>query len=179
MPIVVLEDIFLRVGQISDEELNKLRQVCTTWNEIIINKLRGKNPSTEWGRIIAGRIKNHLENGNLLLAEITCAASLAHGGHLNYVRYLELWDVNLFSISAEHLASLVSSVTKLVSVKNVSGCCLVTMLDSVKSENLGIGNQSLGSEETQALVRAMESEVVLVELDEGVTLDIGVLTQYS
>ena len=39
-------------------------------------------------------------------------------------------------------------------------------------EVLDITSQSLGSEETQALVRAMESGVKIVKLNKNVTLDI-------
>ena len=42
---------------------------------------------------------------------------------------------------------------------NVSGKSLVTILDSVKCDTLSIKNQTLGSEETEALVRAIETRV--------------------
>ena len=60
----------------------------------------------------------------------------------------------------------------IVDISNVSGCDLVTILDSVKSNLLIIISQSLSSEETQALVRAMESGVLEVRLNKDVTLDI-------
>ena len=44
---------------------------------------------------------------------------------------------------------------------------------------LHIGRQSLGSEETQALVQAMESRVEEVRLFSNVTLDIRDLMEYS
>ena len=44
---------------------------------------------------------------------------------------------------------------------------------------LHIGKHRLGREETQALVQAMESSVALMVLEEEVTLDIEVLTEYS
>ena len=53
----------------------------------------------------------------------------------------------------------------LVGIRNVSGCDLVNILESVKSIRLAIFRQSLGSEETQALVPAMESGLVKVELN--------------
>ena len=56
---------------------------------------------------------------------------------------------------------------------------MVILLDSVKSEVLRLRSQSLGSEETRALVRAMESRVEEVMLDEEVTLDISSLIEYS
>ena len=113
------------------------------------------------------------------LPVITCAASLAHRGLLGSVRGMSLCKVDLTSVPAEHLASLASSVTRGVVIVNVSGCDLVTILDSVKSELLDIIYQSLGSEETQALVRAMVSCVKWVNLDEGVTLEIRNLMEYS
>ena len=66
-----------------------------------------------------------------------------------------------------------------VHIKNVSGCDLVTIMDSVKSKVLIIFRQSLDSEETQAMVRAMESHVERVILREEVTLDIWDLMKYS
>ena len=108
----------------------------------------------------------------------TCAASLAHHGLLGSVSYMSLGDVDLTSVTAEHLASLVS-VTGRVYIGNVSGSALVTILDSVKGEVFWICRQSLDSEETQALVRAMESRVEIVLLNAGVTLDIRDLMEYS
>ena len=57
----------------------------------------------------------------------------------------------------------------------MSGCDLVTILDSTRSHGLLITEQSLSSEETQALVRAMESRVEDVELGYKMTLDIEAL----
>ena len=113
------------------------------------------------------------------LPEIICTASLAHHGLLGSVKDMSLDDVDLTSVPAEHLASLASSVTGRVYIENVSGCDLVTILDSVKSRVLDIRSQSLSSEETQALVHAMESRVEWVELNGGVTLDIRDLMEYS
>jgi len=90
-------------------------------------------------------------------------------------------NVDLTSVPAEHLASLVSCVTGGVLIENVSGCDLVNILDSVNCECLSISYQSLDSEETQALVRAMESRVEELELEEGhwMTLEIRDLMDYS
>ena len=67
----------------------------------------------------------------------------------------------------------------MVNIREVSGCGLVTILESVKSIWLNIYSQSLGSEETQALVLAMESGVEVLKLYVGVTLDIMDLMEYS
>ena len=112
--------------------------------------------------------------------EITCAASLAHHGLLGSVKVLVL-RYDLTSVPAGHLASLTASATESVEICNVSGCDLVvTILDCVKSKILWIRDVTLlGCEETQALVRAMESRVEDVRLDEEVTLDISSLIEYS
>ena len=88
-------------------------------------------------------------------------------------------DVDLTSVPAEHLASLASSGTWRFIINNVTGCDLVTILDSVKSKWLHISRQKLFKERTKALVRAMESGVEIVRLNEEVTLDIWALIEYS
>ena len=108
-----------------------------------------------------------------------CAASLAHHGLFGSVDTLWLLDVDLSQVPAQHLASLALCVTFRLSIRNVSGCDLVSILSSAKCEFLYIYGQSLGSEETRALVQAMESGVEEVRLTNGVTLDIEALTEYS
>ena len=88
-------------------------------------------------------------------------------------------NLDLTSVPADHLASLISSVTWRVDIENVSGCSLVNILESVKCQQLGIYSQSLDSEETQALVWAMESGVEIVRLYGEVTLEIRDLVEYS
>ena len=105
---------------------------------------------------------------------------------LDAVKYLDLQG-DLSLVPAHHLASLVSRVTEGVTIENVRGCDLVSIFTSLKCDRLVINNQSLGREETGALVQAMESGVRIVILgamgdrERGgeVTLDIGVLTEYN
>ena len=112
--------------------------------------------------------------------EFTCVTSLAHHGLLGSVEGMNLIDVDLSSVPAEHLASLTSCVTGSAHICNVSGCDLVTILDSVKSDLwLSISRQSLGNEETEALVRAMESRVVRLDLDGELAKNMKVLIEYS
>ena len=127
---------------------------------------------------LAVRLKKKIEATNNLPL-ITCAASLAHHALFGSVQRMELGNVDLTSVPAEHLASLASSVTECVSITNVSGCGLVTILDSVKSQQLVFRHQSLDREETQALVRAMESGLERVDLHYRVTLDIRELMEYN
>ena len=92
-----------------------------------------------------------------------------------------LSDVDLGSVPAEHLASLVSCVTVYVLINNVNNCDLVSILDSLKCRSLTINSQNLSTEETQALVRAMELrlECGVMGVTGEVSLDITALTQYS
>ena len=135
---------------------------------------------------LAGRVRKLIDDPNRIsgnLPGITCAASLAHHKLLGFVDTLFLFDVDLTSVPDNHLTSLVSSVEGFVKISNVSDCDIVTILDSVKSEWLCISNsnrnQSLGCEETRALVRAMESRVERVFLCVGVTLDIREMIEYN
>ena len=128
---------------------------------------------------LAKRVKEKIKLARSLPGIITCAASLDHHKLLGSVQDMRLCNVDLTSVPAEHLASLASSLTWRVFIRNVSGCDLVTILDSVKSEVLDIRYQGLGSEETQALVQAMESRVESVRLYGDVTLDIRDLMEYS
>ena len=108
-----------------------------------------------------------------------CTASLAHHGLLGSLNNMWLNDVDLSPVPTQHLASLVSSVTRNLSIRNVSGCDIVSLLTSLKCERLRIVSQRLGREETRALVQAMESGVEQVSLEDELTLDMEALSQYS
>ena len=83
----------------------------------------------------SGRIPPNLEC-------LICAAFLAH--HIQFITgFITLADVDLSTIPQNHLVSLVSSVTRELLIENVSGCDLVTLLDSVNSERLNIKRQRL------------------------------------
>ena len=127
---------------------------------------------------LAERVRGMLWNFSNV-SVITCASSLANHGLLGSVEWMWVCNVDLTSVPAEHLSSLVSSVTGHVKIWRISGCGLVTFLESVKSKELVISCQSLGSYETKALVRAMESGVESLGLDREVTLDIRGLMEYS
>ena len=109
--------------------------------------------------------------------EISSVAALAHHIHFN-IDYIILAHIDLSKVPTSHLMSLVSSVTETLLIEDVNGCDLVTLLDSVKCGGLSINTQSLGREETQALVRALESRVEEMRLYD-VELDIEALTEYS
>ena len=88
-----------------------------------------------------------------------------------------LRDVDLTSVPGEHLASLVSCVTEIMSIENVSG--MLPILEHVRSDELSICCQTLDTEETRALVQTMGSRVEYVILNEGVTLDLEALAKYD
>ena len=174
-----MDEIFLQIGRRSHEELNNIRRVSRTWDERIKIKLRTVNPSEEWGRIIGSRIKKRFTSPSQ--AEIARAASMAHLGHLGTMKNMYLYDVDLSSIPAGHLSSLASCVTRrVVCIGNVSG--LSPLVSSLQCERLWI-KQALNTEETEAMVRAMEGGVQRVDLGYlggGITtLDIGAFTSYN
>ena len=117
------------------------------------------------------------------ISEIRCAASLTHYGLLNGMVTMGMENVDLSSVPDEHLVSLTASVSRALFIENVSGCDLLSILTSLKCDQVIITNQSLGREETRALVQLMEMDGIwrglgILNLDE-VTLDIEALVEYS
>ena len=113
---------------------------------------------------------------------IQCAGNLAHRDLLGDVKSIRLGYrgnvEDLSTVPTPHLASLVSTATSVVYIRGVTGCNLVPILDGIKCQKLFIYKQKLGRDETQALVRAMETRVEIVRLD-YVDIDIEALTKYS
>ena len=91
---------------------------------------------------------------------------------------MKLQNVDLSSVPAKHMASLASSVTRILAIVNVRGN-LVSLLTSLKCQMFGISRQSLGREETRALVHSMELQVEMVLLSVESTLDMESLAEYS
>ena len=111
-------------------------------------------------------------------------SALAYRGLLKDVEEVYLHEVNLSTIPTKHLISLMSSVTKTVDIiyYDITGCDLVSILDSLQCTEIGLGFNSLCiEEEAEALVRAMESRVERLYFHD--TLDMCVntrkLTEYS
>ena len=95
---------------------------------------------------------------------LMCTTSLAHYGLLGSVENMILRNLNLRGTPTKHMASLVSCVTHSLYIDKVQNCDLVSILTSLKCQELFITRQSLGREETRALVCAMESCVQVVKL---------------
>ena len=87
-------------------------------------------------------------------------------------------NIDLSSIPSEKLTSLFSSVTGCIDINNASGLTSL-VLESLKCDVFYVNGISLGTEETRALVQAMETRVKEVRLGGRVTLDTEALLQYS
>ena len=177
VPNFITNDIMLMAGLGSLQDLHKCRQVCQSWNVIISQQMTRKDQIWSKAENLAGQIKKNLNDGPLL-HEIFNAASLAHHRMLRSVRYLDLRDITLATVTTEELVSLTSSVERGIKFRNVSNFDLVRVLDSINCKWLNISRQTLSSEATQALVRAMQSHVESVYLGEEGEVDIT-MTQYS
>ena len=106
---------------------------------------------------IRGRYSWNLPDG-LTMEQIIAAARLAHYGQIGF-KDLTLQFKDLSTIPGEHLCSLASSVREIFDIQTVRGCDLVKIIDSVRSNKLGIFNQNLDREATEALVRAMNTRI--------------------
>ena len=180
------------VGRNDLEDLHRFKQVCCCWN-LFTKKITKHKKDTirtalvKYDPILTAHYYSQDQtrydqiNSAALHLKISTAASLASHGLLSYLDIISLCNVDLESVPDEGLASLVSCVERSVRIENVNNCNII--LDSVKSKWLTIKKQTLTSEETRTLVRAMESKVEKVQLGlsgaEDVTLDVAALTQYS
>ena len=194
LPDVIFSEIMTTVGLESLGVLQKCRGVCKTWDVMICQMTRNdKNSIIREAEDLAAKMQDKVyHNHTPLLPDISTFAYLAHQTTENIsipsafpvqwllcsVRRLVLQDVDLASVPAEHLASLASCVKFKLQIINVR-TTLVNILDNIKCKYLAIKKQSLGSEETQAMVQAMVSRVKNVELCDGVSVDVTTLTQYS
>ena len=191
LPHYIFGDLMSMMARENLHELQKCRQVCQSWN-VMTSQMTKNEKDTIWKKAesLADQIRENLNRFPPLLPEITTPASLAHHGMLDCsmnlllgpVNFVSLRDVDLASVPAEHLASLTSCVTHNFEIENVSNCDIVNIFDHVTCLGLDISRQTLSCEETQALVRAMETrvrDVVLGHRGGEVSLDITALTQYS
>ena len=187
LPDVVFGDLMMILGLEGYieglEYLHRCRQVCQSWNKMIAQmtkykkdnirlkaeclaaKIREAKIREVWERWGVGIRFLNEEKVNLRytlqfqLPEILTVASLAHHGLLGSVEGMYLKNLDLASVPAEHLASLASCVTNKVYIFKVNSCDIISILASVKCDELVISSQTLSSQETQAVVQAMESRV--------------------
>ena len=173
-----------------------------------ITSLKEKKRNRQVSMRMAG---SDADDARKYLCNITRAASLAHHGLLGKLKMRKLYlEDDLSSVPVEHLKSLISIVATPTSdfqghfllrsqreilillIRNVSGCDLVTIFDSVNCDHLSsslffyIESQHLGTRETEALVQAMETRLPHLCLGGGdgdkegeMSLDIEALVKYS
>ena len=174
LPDLIFGEIMMMLGL---EEIHKCRQVCKSWNVMINQTTKDKkNTIRRQTESLAVKIRDKLAIGYLPPPNYQTLAILAHHGILSAVQRLFI-DEDLASV--KHLASLASCVTGSLIISHVNSD-LITILDNIQCEReLVICNQSVNSEMTQALVRAMESRVEWVQLGPNMSLDLDSITQYS
>ena len=112
------------------------------------------------------------------LSQVASAAAIARQGFLTSVRSLALVDVDITGVPTEDMAKLAECVTESVYIENLRGH-VTSVFTNINCVVLAIDKMSLSSEDTQALVSAMDTRVEEVNLYEGVTLDLRTLTQYD
>ena len=114
------------------------------------------------------------------LSRVAATAALATHGYITYVGYLGLIDLDLNSVSAGNLANLVQCVHVHgnVWISGVRGD-LSPVLGIAKCFRLVMCDIDLSTADTQGLLAAMVSGVLVVTLRRGVTLDTETLSQYD
>ena len=126
-----------------------------------------------------GSVDEARESKFMSQQELASASSLVHHGMLGEVncRALKLWNVimDLSSIPPQQLGSLAACVRDHVCIgRDVTIPDLGVLLDTVKSEYIFI-DKTLGTEDTLALVRAMQTRVkrvILLIMSKSVAVDI-------
>ena len=186
LPHLMISDIMTMLGLESLDDLHKCRQVCRSWNMMIYQMTKHKKDKirreadSRADKIRKDWLMGGFTTGYVpLLPEILTAASLAHSELLVSIEAMTLNKVDLGPVPTKHLAALASCVTTEVTVWGAKNFNIISILDNIECEIFGIWCQTLSSEETRALVRAMETRVERVVLWNSIFLDITELTQYS
>ena len=160
--------------QFPDKSFREIFPILKTEVESLVSLIRGPDDD-----------RCHWSSGGHSLEETTAASSLAYYGQFGSVGYMDLRHYDLTHVPDEHLCSLASSVTVRFGIKAVTGCDLIRIIESVKSEWFYIHEQDIDKEVCEAVVRAMDTRIDRVELEyrmlwnREVSLDTGALTQYS
>ena len=78
----IFEKIMLMIGLDSLESLDNCRQVCKTWNAMIMNKI-WENPTKKWGTIIQRRIERSWDIQNNYPSDDKISQAKLLGKHRN------------------------------------------------------------------------------------------------
>ena len=193
LPDIIFGDIMTMKGLSCLEEVHRCRQVCQSWNVMIMQMTKHKKDNIRTkAESLTDKVMTAFSNGVLALdlrrtPEIVNVAILSHHGLLGSWKTVKMYlhDVDLASVSAKHIRALASCATMSLSIENVRNIDMTIFLASMKCPPWSLGlamtiaAQNLGSEETRALVRAMETNVKMLHIEDKVILDIAELTQYS
>ena len=119
------------------------------------------------------------------LPQLACAGALASQGYISRVKVLILANLDISSVAAEDMASLVRCVSNRVRIVNVRGD-LTPVLSSVNCKDhigwdggLQMSSVTLNTDDTQSLVTAMVRGVKVVRMNGRVTLDMETLAKYD
>ena len=110
------------------------------------------------------------------LTQVTSGAALANRGFLDSVKYLNLEDIDISSLSSIGLAKLSKCISDEVILNNVTGD-ISLMLANIRCK-LNLNNVSLTSHHTVSLVNAMKNRVRMVKMM-NVTMDMKIFSQYD
>ena len=109
-------------------------------------------------------------------AKLQCAAALAATGHLTWVQYMTLEDLEL--PSSEDIPSLVAQLSGVVDLSNVKGD-LVPLLTSLNGNVLTLRDMALDEAATRGLLEALQHGVRSLLLEGSVTLHLPTLLKYN
>ena len=163
LPDIIFGDIMMMNGIKCLEDLHKCREVCQSWNVMIMQMTKSKKDNIR--RITDSAAEYFMKAFtssvlvvDLSLYHIVIGANLAHHGMLGswktkkmILHNLDLASVplGLASVPAKHLEALASCNTRSLSIENVRNIDMTILLASMKCSFVTIAAQSLGSEETK------------------------------
>ena len=182
LPDQIFGDIITMMGLKNLDELQKCRQVCRSW-KVMTSQMTKQQKDTirkKADSLVATFKERPMFRGTQQhVPEVAAAGSLAyHGMSLDSVWFMTLIRMDLSSVPAQHLASLVSCVTFKILIDHIENTELSPILDNLKCNRLSIAGLTLNKEETQALVRAMY-RLERVNILGSVSLDISFLAHYE
>ena len=147
--------------------------------ERLANRIRAKIEDNSGSITVSG----YLDSKHFSLQELASTASLIHHNMLGEVscKRLCLAEVNLSSIPNQQLGSLAACVTDQVFFGvNVIIPDLGVLLDKVKCDNLTFLSPTFNTEETLAMVRAMQTRVrIVILIHSRGTVDVRALKMFD
>ena len=164
------EVLYIIMKDLSYSELEAAGKTCERWSlicsSIADDKLKASEIKATW--------MNPYWSASL--TQVTSGAALANRGFLDSVKYLNLEDIDISSLSSIGFAKLSKCISDEVILNNVTGD-ISLMLANIRC-NLNLNNLSLTSLHTVSLVNAMKNRVRFVKMM-NVTMDMKIFSQYD